>query len=71
MSNSRRWREFVTWFEDLEPTGYKDAYSLHSEIKHKISDIRTQYQKRATENDSGKLTNHKQHGMREYETNTI
>ena len=39
MSNSRRWREFITWWRELDDTDYGDLYALIEAINKKIDEI--------------------------------
>ena len=40
MSNSRRWREFITWWQELDDTDYPDQYALIEAINKKIGEIK-------------------------------
>ena len=39
MSNSRRWKEFITWWRALDDTDYPDQYALIKAINDKIDKI--------------------------------
>ena len=40
MSNSRRWREFITWWNNLDYKGHFDKKELIEAIEKKIEEIK-------------------------------
>lgn len=39
MSNSLRWKLFITWWRELDDTDYGDQYALIEAINKKIEEI--------------------------------
>jgi len=39
MSNSRRWKEFISWWRSVDSWEWKDVTILREEINNKIDEI--------------------------------
>ncbi len=40
MSNSRRWRQFISWYRTIDPDSFDNPKELMQEIDKKITEIK-------------------------------